>query len=207
MAARFTARPQAHLAGYDCGAREPEDWTARAPGLVSCVHCRWERDRPARAVARARAARNNARRKVVRTPPRPPFEKVPGVCSMCGAELEGRRRSWCSDGCVALWLIATNATNAHGQLVTLHGPRCWGCGAPSHRLEVDHVRPLWALDDLERLELRWWLPFNLQLLCPPCHRAKTGFEAGMRARGLRSPGPVGPDVRPLLLPLDGLSSA
>lgn len=48
-------------------------------------------------------------------------------------------------------------------------------------LEVEHVRPLWSLDEVERLELRWWLPFNLQLLCVPCHRAKTKREAGARA--------------------------
>lgn len=59
-------------------------------------------------------------------------------------------------------------------------------GPPSPRqvmLEVEHVRPLWALTDEQRLELRWWLPFNLQLLCTRCHKAKTRREAADRAQG------------------------
>lgn len=48
-------------------------------------------------------------------------------------------------------------------------------------LFVDHVRPLWSLDDAERLDLAWWLPFNLQLLCGDCHGRKTADEARIRA--------------------------
>lgn len=50
------------------------------------------------------------------------------------------------------------------------------------QLFVDHVRPLWSLTTAERGELRWWLPFNLQLLCKGCHDRKTSREAGDRAR-------------------------
>lgn len=84
----------------------------------------------------------------------------------------------------------------------LHGPSCWECGEtwlPGERpwwwrpdyhgppdprpvaLALDHVRPLWSLTESERAELRWWLPFNLQLLCGRCHGAKTRREAGERA--------------------------
>lgn len=66
-------------------------------------------------------------------------------------------------------------------LVGLHGWRCWHCGEESLALDVDHVRPLWSLSEEERGEPRWWLPFNVQLLCPSCHRAKTAREARWRA--------------------------
>lgn len=92
-------------------------------------------------------------------------------------------------------------------LVEIHGHVCWQCGADvqpgtqhwwgdtPHQgppcfipvaLEVDHIRPLWSLTDEERTEHRWWLPFNLQLLCVACHKAKTKHEAGVRALGLRN---------------------
>lgn len=76
-------------------------------------------------------------------------------------------------------------------------------GPPAPRpvsLEVDHVRPLWSLTDEERTELRWWLPFNLQLLCGRCHKAKTKREAGDRARGrLRERLGLGPPAQQLQL--------
>lgn len=97
-------------------------------------------------------------------------------------------------------------------LVDLHGSGCWECGetigpgwtiwsgweprdveslylrdhGPPEPgpivLHVDHIRPLWSLTDEERRELRWWLPFNLQLLCAACHAAKTAREARERAQ-------------------------
>lgn len=111
-------------------------------------------------------------------------------------------------------MAAGSATRLLPQLVALHGRECWTCGArwqpgwaPTPRswgdyehpllgppepvrvvLEVDHVRPLWSLDDDERTELRWWLPFNLQALCTECHRAKTAAEAAERARRRRPTG-------------------
>lgn len=72
------------------------------------------------------------------------------------------------------------------------------------KLQVDHVRPLATLTDTERRDLRWWgidlaelrrcavlqardrtrtyHPPNLQLLCGPCHRAKSARETKERAR-------------------------
>jgi 5-methylcytosine-specific restriction endonuclease McrA len=103
-----------------------------------------------------------------------------------------------------MWNLATLPLYQHQQLEYFHGPACWSCGVtavwrpgrlppfpqrPGPPLptqvphEVDHVRPLWSLTDAERLELRWWLPFNLQLLCVGCHKAKTKREARDRARG------------------------
>lgn len=141
---------------------------ARDPG---CSTCRHERQQ-------ARVA--------VRRPPRPPHEKGRG-CSMCGLyPLPGRRRSWCSDECVRIWWYATDGPLVLRELTDLHGAICWACGAPSERLDVDHRRPLWSLTLDQRTELRWWLPFNLQLLCPTCHKDKTRYEAGLRARVRRA---------------------
>ena len=159
------------------------------------------------ACATAAADRRRARTRrtaSVRNPPRPPFERVAGACSLCGlSPLPGRRRSWCSDACVDLWMLATNSRRALGQLVALHGHECWRCGTRTVEetrpgfptlgippevvevpvpLAVDHVRPLWLLTVEEATELRWWLPFNLQLLCDRCHGAKTKREAALRAR-------------------------
>lgn len=80
-----------------------------------------------------------------------------------------------------IWEWASTPAAATAHLIDLHGPACWGCGATDRDLELEHVRPLWSLTDDERLELRWWLPFNLQLLCVPCHKAKTAAEAAERA--------------------------
>jgi len=106
---------------------------------------------------------------------------------MCGTTpLPGRRRSWCSDTCVELWNLAAMPAVAKHQLLELHGHVCWGCGHDAEVLELEHVRPLWSLTDAERLELRWWLPYNLQLLCEPCHRAKSATEARLRADAKKS---------------------
>lgn len=101
-----------------------------------------------------------------------------------------------------LWNIASSNDVAKRHLLQLHGTVCWSCGAEreGHRLsdgevvshpvtlELEHVRPLWSLTDEERTELRWWLPFNLQLLCVPCHRAKSRREAAERAAARRPAG-------------------
>lgn len=158
---------------------------------------------------RARETYNRDRRAAVRNPPRPPFENVAGICSLCGGPLSGRRRSWCSDECVKVWEWATIPRAAITHLRALHGDGCWVCGLTEEpirenhytanpgpvieadsggpvmvpiTLELEHTRPLWSLTDEERSELRWWLPFNLALLCVRCHRAKTKEESAERAR-------------------------
>lgn len=195
------------VAGHPPGGRVS---ATRWPGLHATEEEleAWYRTREAE---RARDRAGRERRDAVRKPPPPPFKGTKGVCSLCGAALTGRRTSWCSDACVELWFIATTPSNAHGQLVAIHGRGCWACGATTRNgerlddwrpveerlvgppapwpveLEVDHIRPLWSLTDGERTELRWWLPFNLQLLCPECHKTKTKAEAALRAH-LRATG-------------------
>lgn len=166
--------------------------------VADCPTCRLEQNQ--------RERERRRRWRSVRTPPRPPHERTAGACSLCGTSpLPPRRRAWCSDDCVELWYVATSSRTALAWLVAEFGRRCWRCdaqvepgrpwgfgpeGPPLPRpveLFVDHVRPLWSLTEAERGELRWWLPFNLQLLCGPCHGAKTSAEAGERAALRRAP--------------------
>jgi hypothetical protein len=116
----------------------------------------------------------------IRRPPDPPFRGQAGRCSLCGEAVSGRRRTWCSQACVDLWWIATTPRIAYYHLSVMFGDVCWVCfDEPGG--EVDHVRPLWSLGVQERQQLRWWLPFNLQLIGPRCHKAKTAREAALRA--------------------------
>ena len=165
--------PRFHHIGVDCGARCDDEVDAGIGQRVTCYWCRWTIERPKRDAARRRRER--------RRPPRAPFADLPGVCSMCGGLLSGRRTSWCSDGCVALWFIATTPRIAFDRLVEDLTDLCWICFAEP-AAEVDHVRPLWSLTDQERTEIRWWLPSNLQLLGMRCHKAKSAAEAAERAR-------------------------
>ena len=120
----------------------------------------------------------------LRSPPRPAYEGVAGCCSLCGrSPLPGRRRSWCSDECVLMWQLATD-TNVVKQHFHGLGLRCcWSCGRTGQRFQVDHVRPLWSLSPEDRLELRWWLPFNLPTAVPavPSREVRLGVEAATRS--------------------------
>lgn len=94
------------------------------------------------------------------------------------------RRTWCSQACVDVYALSRFPAIAAADLRMFY-PGCWECGALESfdvAVEVEHVVPLWSLDELERGELKWWLPFNLQLLCQPCHRAKSKLEAQVRAQ-------------------------
>lgn len=193
----------------------PGDWTARSLELVDCPQCleqrarRLERDRQ-----RDQARRRRAVRLPPKPWEQPGHPGGCSLCS--SPIPKARRRTWCSQECVDLWHLATFPAAATAQLLELQGQRCWKCGEtreatplepweyeprpwlPDPRprygppglrpvtLELDHVRPLWSLTDLERQELRWWLPGNLQLLCGPCHAAKTRLEAGQRAQVRRA---------------------
>lgn len=91
--------------------------------------------------------------------------------------------------------MATSSDRVRADLMAFY-PGCWECGARDHLdddlrwidvgLQVDHVVPLWNLTAAERLELKWWLPWNLQLLCRACHAVKSKREAARRAEIARS---------------------
>lgn len=125
--------------------------------------------------ARAKAERS----RTLRTRPPWPFARVLGACNLCGVDVVKPRRSWCGDRCVQINDLAGDRKTQLKHLMGFYD-RCWSCDSWGP-LEVDHVRPLWSLTDHERTEFRWWLPFNLQLLCTDCHKVKTAREAAERA--------------------------
>jgi hypothetical protein len=130
-----------------------------------------------------------------------------GICQLCGkGDLEKFRRRW-HNRCFAIGSVAIFPAYAFAWLRRRQRGRCAGCDiefAPNRepwngrnsvdppiarmfestrsmteRVELDHIVPLWkvAKMPLERQTIRWWLAGNLQLLCVPCHRAKTALEA------------------------------
>ena len=130
------------------------------------------------------ATSRNARRSAVRRPPKP-FAGQPSRCFVCGRD---SRFATCGPDCESTWRLATDRRIQRAHLLALFGDTCWRCGDEPGSF-IDHVRPLWSLGAIERGELRWWLPSNLQLLGPACHRAKTAREARERA-ALRRPRPL-----------------
>ena len=139
----------------------------------------------------------------IRTPPRPPFEAAPRqkradgklhpVCPICGI-VRPKGRGWWHPECAELWRYAAFPADGLSLLIKAHGYGCWSCGRvwldlremvwrgrlTIVRPELEHVRPLWSLTAEERRQIRWWLPFNLQLLCRACHKAKSAREARER---------------------------
>lgn len=103
---------------------------------------------------------------------------------MCGDRVQPPQRTWHKD-CSAIWALACEPKILRHHLEVFGGRDCHECGREPG-LYIDHRRPLWSLDEEERRELRWWLPFNTQLLGKVCHDAKTRREAGDRARRDRS---------------------
>lgn len=171
-----------HLRGHECGDWWPGDRVAYDAIRVTCLRCKREIWRQQDEARRRRAERSKA----VRGHPPLPFADAPtGVCRLCGGTCTGRRRTWCGPECVWVWQCATSAPVARTALVGVLGDICWGCGNEPGT-DVDHVRPLWSLTEAERLELRWWGLFNLQLLGPLCHKAKTRAEARQRALARRT---------------------
>ena len=120
--------------------------------------------------------------RTTRQPPPRPFENVPRdgrrVCPMCG-EPSGKSHAWWHQLCADIWNLAAHPRFAFDEL-RKQADCCWQCRTRTAALEVEHIRPLWSLTPAERLELKWWLPFNLQLLCRDCHRAKTAAESRER---------------------------
>lgn len=131
-----------------------------------------------------RKVRDRERRQL-RQPPKPPYRGEAGRCSLCGVPIPRGRFTWCSALCVEVWNLASRRDHAVAHIAKIDGSACAVCGGADeplgYQVELDHRRPLWSLSEAERNELRWWLPFNLWLLGPRCHRAKTRREAAARA--------------------------
>src|SRR5688500_8527831 len=100
---------------------------------------------------------------------------------MCGTDA-GLKRGWWHRDCAARWNLAAAPQVQRHELILNTGSVCWNCGEKKCSPELEHIRPLWSLRGDETNELKWWLPFNLQLLCRPCHLAKSKREAAERAQ-------------------------
>ncbi|MFP4126844.1 MAG: HNH endonuclease [Alphaproteobacteria bacterium] len=75
---------------------------------------------------------------------------------------------------MAAWHHAARWRALRLQALRRDGWRCVRCGA-RHGLEVDHIAPREDRPDLAH-DLD-----NLQVLCGPCHAAKTAAEQGRKA--------------------------
>lgn len=90
----------------------------------------------------------------------------PSGCGVCGAELTGRRRRWCSDACREDYYANHRWTEARWEALMVRAKRiCAGCGGRA--TEVDHIQerngyPLSKHSCLHHQE-------NLRALCHSCH--------------------------------------
>ena len=107
-----------------------------------------------------------------------------GLCRRCGAEVQGRRRTFCSQLCVDLWLFQSSPAEVRRQVFLRDHGVCSLCGldtetlAPGRNLggrrshwDADHTVPLveGGANDMS----------NIRTLCRRCHRAET---AALRRR-------------------------
>jgi 5-methylcytosine-specific restriction endonuclease McrA len=151
-------------------------------------------------------------RKAGRAPPMHPW-RGGGTCKWCDrdilwgkahqskAGLPNKRRFWCTP-CAPLYLIAASS-DAQRRAVQRRGDdNCACCGVACYAVQIDHRgrayrasrlaweadhrRPLWSLPALMTYAERaqWYGLANLQLLCVPCHKAKSAREAGWRKLGV-----------------------
>lgn len=136
-----------------------------------------------------------------------PHSSAPrGECRWCGEKIvvdgkQSRRLNWHPE-CAKTYHLHAFMPVQRRFLSERQGGRCAACQMAlphwhvrfhareytaiyrsSHALgEVDHVIPLWKVRTLDAAALvKYFGPDNLQMLCKPCHVAKTAREAGERA--------------------------
>jgi len=128
---------------------------------------------------RERKSEMAARRKV----PMPEW-KGRGFCKWCNGQItkaDGRALYW-HPGCIQQYLLHSRAEDQFRFLRRRDGQTCAAPDCESPGFEVDHRTPLWSVWDLPPDERRrFYGPDNLQLLCGPCHKAKSAREARERA--------------------------
>ncbi|MGZ4518895.1 MAG: HNH endonuclease [Mycobacteriaceae bacterium] len=94
-------------------------------------------------------------------------------CKRCGAELTGRRTTWCSDACRDIWYANHRWTQAREEAMRRAHHRCVRCH--DRAVEVDHIierqgQPLGVNSCLHHQA-------NLRPLCHECHRTRRLWEA------------------------------
>lgn len=120
------------------------------------------------------------------------------LCRWCGAEVAGRRRTFCSDGCVHEWRLRSSVSYLRECVLARDHGVCAACGTDTVRLRrgvmrlpfaarMKRVRELIAAGMVVRGRKSWWeadhiLPVaeggdssldNIRTLCLPCHRSAT----------------------------------
>ncbi len=94
------------------------------------------------------------------------FERDMGRCQACGTLLS----RYCD----------LQGQKIGGTWLTRHVPDTW-LGRLDQTIQLDHVVPLADYPHDPQDPYRAWSTDNLQVLCIPCHKAKTSREAGARA--------------------------
>jgi 5-methylcytosine-specific restriction protein A len=118
------------------------------------------------------------------------------LCRWCRAEVQGRRRTFCSDACVHEWKLRTDPGYLREQVFARDKGVCAGCGADTVAMRRDmrkldyaaRRRLLKEWGQREGSRKSWWdadhaVPVaegggqcdleNMRTLCLKCHRAAT----------------------------------
>lgn len=131
------------------------------------------------------------------------------ACRWCKGEVDGRRRTFCSDACVHEWRLRSSASYLRECVLERDRGVCAICGVDTVALRrrvmrlpfaarMRELRDLLARGVITRKRKSWWeadhiLPVveggdsnleNIRTLCIPCHRTAT---AELRARRRVSP--------------------
>ncbi len=106
----------------------------------------------------------------------PRYRGQKGLCQICGCPVRGRRRTWCSEGCVDLYLDNHNWARAAWVAKVRAGQRCQRCGNRGY-METNHIRPVNGMSREGCASHQ----DGLEVLCHECHGTET---ARQRQEGL-----------------------
>jgi 5-methylcytosine-specific restriction enzyme A len=126
------------------------------------------------------------------------------LCRWCGAEVAGRRRTFCSDPCVHEWRLRSSTSYLRECVLARDRGICAQCGIDTLRLRrsvmrlsfaarMQRIRELIGSGAAARGRKSWWEADhilavaeggdssldNIRTLCIPCHRSAT---AALRKR-------------------------
>jgi len=150
-----------------------------------------------------------------------------GLCSWCGKEVEGRRRSWCSNQCVSDYRLAADWGVICAAVWQRDKGKCALCEIDTEALSAQHDR-LFGCMPMTSPERDWlrshgipegrstgkfWdcdhiIPViegggngleNLRTLCIPCHKAETAALRKRMAKPKPEPTPEAAEVQMNLL--------
>lgn len=107
------------------------------------------------------------------------------LCPWCGKsarDAQNKRRVWHPE-CAGTYNDLNDHKRHYRAILDRDGDKCRICGIkPIGGYEIDHHFPLWLIDREKPDYLKYFSPDNLQLVCIPCHKAKTSLEATQRAK-------------------------